>query len=67
MDRRRKSIVVTRNGKPVAVILSMSEYNGWQATADILSDRGFLKEIRAGMRALKRTKKRYTIDQLFAG
>jgi prevent-host-death family protein len=66
VDRRRKSVVVTRHGQPVAVILSASEYAGWQETADILSDREFLKEIRAGMRALKRTKKRYTIDHLFA-
>jgi antitoxin YefM len=67
VDRRRKSVVVTRHGKPVAVLLSAREYAGWQETTDILTDREFLRGIRAGMRALKRTKKRYTIDRPFTG
>ncbi len=66
VERRDEEITVTRNGKPVAIIVSKDEYDGWQETLEIMKDPEFMKEIRAGIRALKRTKKRYTIDELFA-
>jgi hypothetical protein len=37
-----------------------------QETIAILSDPQLMKEIRAGIQALKKTKKRYTVDELFA-
>ena len=67
VERRDEPITITRNGKPVAIIVSKDEYDGWQETVEILRDPQFLKEIRDGVRRLARTKKRYTIDELFAG
>jgi antitoxin YefM len=66
VERRDEAVTVTRKGKPVAVIMSKDEYDGWQETIAILSDPQLMKEIRAGIQALKRTRKRYTIDELFA-
>ena len=66
VERRDEEITITRNGKPVASIVSKDEYDGWQETLEIMKDPEFMKEIRAGIRTLKRTKKRYTIDELFA-
>ena len=66
VERRDETITVTRNGKPVAVIVSKDEYDGWRETIEIMKDAEFMKEIRAGIRALKRTKKRYTVEELFA-
>lgn len=66
IERRDEVVTVTRKGKPVVVIVSKDEYDGWHETVAILSDLEFMKEIRAGIRALKRTKRRYTIDELFA-
>ena len=66
VDRRDEPITITRDGKPVAIIVSKDEYDGWQETVEILQDPQFLKEIRDGVRRLARTKKRYTIDELFA-
>ncbi len=66
VDRRDEPITITRNGKPIAIIVSKDEYDGWQETVEILQDRQFLKEIRDGVRRLARTKKRYTVDELFA-
>lgn len=66
VERRDEAVTVTRNGKPVAVIVSKDEYDGWRETVEIMRDAEFMKEIRAGIRALKRAKKRYTIDELFA-
>ena len=66
VERRDEPITITRNGKPIAIIVSKDEYDGWQETAEILRDSQFLKEIRDGVRRLARTRKRYTIDELFA-
>ena len=66
VERRDETVTVTRNGKPVAVIVSKDEYDGWQETIEIMKDAEFMKEIRAGIRSLKHTKKRYTLDELFA-
>ena len=66
MERRDEEVTITRNGKPIAVIVSKDEYDGWKETVEIMKDPEFMKEIRAGIRALRRTKKHYTIDELFA-
>ena len=65
VDRRDETITITRNGKAVAIILSKDEYDGWRETIEIMRDHHLLKEIRDGIRSLKRTKKRYTVDELF--
>lgn len=31
-------VVITRNGKPVAVLMSMDEFESWEETVEILSD-----------------------------
>lgn len=65
VERRDESITITRNGKPVAIIISKDEYDGWHETAEILRDSQFLRDIRDGIRKLARTKKRYTLDDFF--
>ena len=65
VERRDESITITRNGKPVAMIVSKDEYEGWHETSEILRDSEFLREIRDGIRTLARTRKRHTLDQLF--
>ena len=65
VERRDESITITRNGKPVAIIVSKDEYDGWHETTQILRDSEFLSEIRDGIRSLARARKRYTVDALF--
>ena len=65
VERRDESITITRNGKAVAMIVSKDEYESWQETAQIVNDSEFMREIRAGIRKLARTKKRHTLDELF--
>lgn len=31
-------VVITRNGKPVAVLMSMDEWESWEETIEVLSD-----------------------------
>ena len=64
--RRDEVVTITRNGKPVAIVVSKDEYEGWHETVAIMKDEKFMREIRRGIRSLKRTKKRYSLDELFA-
>lgn len=65
VERQHKVITITRRGKPVAVILSKSQYDGWKETNAITQDREFMNEIRDGIKAMRRTKKRYSLEKLF--
>jgi prevent-host-death family protein len=64
IERRDESITITRNGKPVAMIVSKDEYEGWHETSEILRDAELLSEICQGNRGLARTRKRFTVDEL---
>jgi len=65
VERRDEVVSITRNGKPVAIIVSNDEYEGWRETVEIMRDARFMREIRKGIQSLRRTKKRYTLDELF--
>jgi prevent-host-death family protein len=65
VERRDEVVTITRNGKPVAIIVSKDQYEGWHETVEIMKDEQFMREIRRGIRSLKRTKKRYSLDELF--
>jgi prevent-host-death family protein len=66
VERRDEVVTITRNGKPVAIIVSKDEYEGWRETIEIMKDEDFMREIRSGIRSLKRTRKRFALDKLFA-
>ena len=50
------AVAVTKNGVPVAVILSMEKYEGLLETLDILSDEKTMKSLRTSMRQARRGK-----------
>jgi len=57
--------MITRNGRPAAVLVSPEEYDSWQETRAIRADRDLMREIRAGLAALKARKSRlYTLEEL---
>lgn len=66
VERRDEVVSITRNGKPVAMIVSKEEYESWRETMDIMRDAKLMREIRKGIQSLKRARKRYTLDELFA-
>jgi prevent-host-death family protein len=51
---RREHVVVTRNGKPAAVLVPIDEYEALEETAEILSDSDTLAAIDAGLAELSR-------------
>ena len=60
-------IVITRNGKPVAVILNADEHESWKETQEIKADTALMEEIRQGLKAIQKGSrvKSYSIDELF--
>ena len=60
------AVTITRHGVPAAVLLSPDEFESWQETLAIRGDPALVREIRRGLRALRRTRKLYTLDELFA-
>ena len=59
-----EEIVITKNGRPSAVLISPDEYEGWKETIKIKSDPDLMKEIKQGLLALKKKSKLYTLDEL---
>jgi antitoxin YefM len=65
VEKTDEEVLITRNGRPVAILVSPDEYESWKETRAIQSDEELMKEIRRGLRELKKGGKRYTIEQLF--
>ena len=63
---RQEEILITKNGRPAAVLLSADEVDSWKETLAITSDRDFMAEIRKGLKQLRQRKARlYTLEELF--
>lgn len=62
-----EEIVITKNGSPVAVLVSPDEFEGWKETSAIRDTPELMDEIRKGLDSLKKGKaKLYTLEELFA-
>jgi antitoxin YefM len=61
---RDERVLITRNGRPAAVLLSADEYDSLSETIAIRADRDLMAEIRRGLRGLKRGGKIYTLEEL---
>jgi antitoxin YefM len=62
--KRHERILITRNGRPAAVLVSADEHESLCETVAIRSDRELMAEIRRGLHALKRGAKIYTLEEL---
>ena len=60
-----EQVVITRNGRPAAVLVSAEEFERWKETIELRGDAALMREIRAGLRALKsRNIRLYTLEEL---
>ena len=59
-----EEIVITKNGRPSAVLVSPDEFESWKETVDIKSDIDLMNEIKKGLLALKTKSKLYTLEEL---
>ena len=61
-----EEVVITKNGRPAAVLVSPSEFEGWKETIRVRSDSALMDEIKKGLSSLKKKgTKIYTLDELF--
>ncbi|MDC4204332.1 MAG: type II toxin-antitoxin system Phd/YefM family antitoxin [Candidatus Manganitrophus sp.] len=61
-----EEIVITKNGRPAAVLVSPDEFESWKETMAIRSDSSLMNEIQQGLKGLKQRKaKLYTLEELF--
>jgi len=66
VEARDEEIVITRNGRAAAVLVSPGDLESLKETVAVRSDTALVAEIRRGLTALKRGKaKLYTLDGLF--
>jgi prevent-host-death family protein len=66
VSKMDEEVVITRNGSPVAVLVSHDEFEGWKETMAVRSDASLMEEIKKGLKALKNSKARlYTLEELF--
>jgi len=61
-----EEILITKNGRPAAVLVSPEEFENMKETIAVRSDLSLMKEIKKGLRVLRMKKaKLYTLEELF--
>jgi prevent-host-death family protein len=62
---RDEEIVVTRNGRPAAILIGYEEYRRQQETLDILSDPDMMEQIRRSRRFYARKAEGRSFEDVF--
>jgi antitoxin YefM len=61
-----EEVVITKNGRPAAILISRDEYESWKETAAVRAEPGLVDEIRKGIEELKGKRGRlYSLEDLF--
>jgi len=59
-----EEVIITKNGRPSAVLVSPDEFESWKETLEIKRDSELMDEIKKGLASLKRKSKLYTLEEL---
>jgi len=65
VEEREEEVVVTRNGKPAAVLVNYSEYGRLKETIDILSDPDLMEQIRTSQTFFRKGQKGISFEDTF--
>ena len=61
-----EEIMITKNGRPAAILMSPEEFESLKETVAVRSNQTLMREIRRGLRALQMKKaKAVTLEELF--
>ncbi len=66
VEEREEEVVVTRKGKPAAVLVNYAEYERLKETLDILSDPALMRQIRRSQRFYARGGKGLPFEEVFS-
>ena len=67
VEDRSEEIIVTRKGRPAAIILNFDEYESLQATLEVLSDKDLMGQIRRSEAYFAAGGKGRTLEEVFDG
>ena len=65
VEEREEEIVVTKNGRPAAILVNVQEYSRLKETLDVLSDPELMKQIGQSHTFYRRGRKGLTFEQVF--
>jgi len=61
-----EEVLITKNGRPAAVLVSPDEFESWRETLIVRSDNELMAEIKTGLNAIRnKNASLYTLDELF--
>ncbi|MGQ0653826.1 MAG: type II toxin-antitoxin system Phd/YefM family antitoxin [Betaproteobacteria bacterium] len=62
---REEEVVVTRNGRPAAVLVNVEEYERLKGTLEVLSDPDLMRQIAESERYFARGGRGYSFEEVF--
>ncbi len=65
VEEREEEVVVTRNGKPAAILVNYDEYERLKETLDVLSDPDMMRQIRESERYFAKGGKGLSFEEAF--
>jgi antitoxin YefM len=65
VDEREEEVVVTKNGRPAAILINVHEYERLKETLDVLGDPDLMKQIRQSEAFYASGKKGLSYDEVF--
>ena len=64
VQQTEEELVITRNGRPAAVLMSAEEFESLKETQEIKKDSALMKEIKQGLSQLEKGQ-RFSFDEVF--
>ena len=65
VEELEEEIIVTRNGKPAAMLVSYADYERLKETLDVLSDPELMRQIRQSEAEIAAGKPGFSMDEVF--
>ena len=64
LEKNDDELIITRNGRPAAVLVSADEYDSWRETREIRRNPALMGEIKEGLSQLAKGQ-RFTFEEVF--